>query len=395
MIARIGLAIALAVGIAAWMWSGTLVVSGSAEEAKVRPPSERSSAQAELFRVRVRTIRSETREQTLTMRGRTRADALVTVAAETTGRVHERLVSRGSTVEAGDVLCRLDRGVREAELAKAEAEAAKAQLEFDAASKLQGRGFESQTRVAATRASLDAANAAVAAAKRELEHTIVRAPISGNVQEPLAEVGNVLSVGGICATIVDADPIVVTGQVTERDVSKIAHGARVDIELVTGESVEGAVSYISRTGREETRTFTVEVRIPNDRLTLRAGVTAEAFIPLDPVVAHRLSPGVLTLSDAGRIGVRTVSQTGMVAFIPVKIAGQDADGFWVTGLPSEVTVITVGQDYVVDGQRVSPEQETAATGSSQTETAQAASRQPETAQGISPETETEGQENGA
>ncbi|MEM9223122.1 MAG: efflux RND transporter periplasmic adaptor subunit [Pseudomonadota bacterium] len=354
MFTRLVLALALIGGVAAWMLSGTLIVAGTAEEATRRPPAERNDANSALFRVRVMTVTAQERKQTLTMRGRTRADTMVSVAAETPGRIAERLVDRGSVVKAGDILCRIDQGVRSAELARYEAEMAKAQLEFDAASKLQGRGFESQTRVAATRAALDAAQALVAAAHQELERTVVRSPISGVVQEPISDVGTVLPVGGLCATVVNANPMVITGQVTERDVAKISVGERTRVDLITGESVEGLVSFISRTGNPETRTFTVEITIKNPTLSLRAGVTAEAFIPLDPVVAHRLSPGVLTLSDDGAIGVRSVDNEGIVHFRPVAIAGQDSEGFWVVGLPTTVDVITVGQDYVIEGQKVAP-----------------------------------------
>jgi len=354
MIVRLLLAVVLAGSIAAWMLSGSLVVSGSAEEASPRPPAERREADTELFRVRVATIEAEERRQILTMRARTRADSRVVVAAETAGRIEERPISRGSRVKVGDVLCQLDQGVRMAELARAEAEVAKALLEHEAATKLQGRGFESETRVAGTKAALDAAKALAAAAKRELEHTTVRAPIAGVIEEPIAEVGAVLAIGGLCATVVDADPIVITGQVTERDVAKIEPGSTATVHLVTGETVNGKVSFISRSGNETTRTFTVEIQVPNKDLKLRAGVTAEAEIPLDPVTAHRLSPGVLTLNDKGLVGVRTIETGDIVAFRPVEILGQDPDGFWVRGLPQTVTVITVGQDYVIEGQKVAP-----------------------------------------
>lgn len=77
-------------------------------------------------------------------------------------------------------------------------------------------------------------------------------------------------------------------------------------------------------------------------------------IPLPAVRAHKPSPGVLTLDDSGRVGVRTVEANNKVRFVPVTIIGQDADGLWVGGLPERATVITVGQEFVVDGQTVEP-----------------------------------------
>jgi multidrug efflux system membrane fusion protein len=352
--AKMLIAAGLCVAVGAYMVTGDFVVSGTAQTATVPPPAQRSEESDALFRVRVRTLEAIERPQYIAVRGRTRADALVAVAAETTGRVEERLVERGAAVKRGDILCRLDEGVRAAELAQAKAEMAKAELEFRAATQLQGRGFESETRVATTRAALDAASAGVAAAEQELDRTIVRAPIDGLVQEPLAETGAMLAMGEVCATIVDADPMYVTGQVAEREVGGVAVGETASVRLITGDTAEGVVTYVANTADPQTRTFTVEVRVDNADGRLRDGVTATADIPVASVRAHRLSPGILTLNEEGAVGVRTVDDEGRVAFAPVSIVRQDTEGFWVTGLPETVTVIVVGQEYVVDGQVVEP-----------------------------------------
>lgn len=349
---QLAFALVVAAAIAVWMATGDMIVAGSAQEAERRPPAERSQSNTAPFRVRAEVIEAQQRPRDLSMRGRTRADAIVNVAAETVGRVDERVVARGDRVAAGDILCRLDPGAREAELAKAEAERDRAALDYEAATQLRGRGFESETRVASTKASLDAASAAVAAAQEELSRATVRAPLAGTVEDPVAETGAMLTVGSVCATIVDTDPIVVTGQVTERDVSFVVPGTEATISLVTGERVRGKVSFVARTADPATRTFNVEIEVPNPDGALRDGVTAEADIPLPPVTAHRISPGVLTLGPDGGVGVRSVDEDGLVTFRPVTIVGQNEAGFWVTGLPERLTVITVGQDYVVDGQTV-------------------------------------------
>jgi multidrug efflux system membrane fusion protein len=60
---------------------------------------------------------------------------------------------------------------------------------------------------------------------------------------------------------------------------------------------------------------------------------------------------VLTLDDEGAMGVRTV-ENGEVKFYPVTIVSDSREGVWVTGLPAKVDVITVGQEFVVPGQKV-------------------------------------------
>ena len=60
----------------------------------------------------------------------------------------------------------------------------------------------------------------------------------------------------------------------------------------------------------------------------------------------------LVLDSAGRQGVRYIGPNGLVAFAPVKVLDETTGGVWVSGLSGPVRVITVGQAYVSEGQRV-------------------------------------------
>ena len=81
----------------------------------------------------------------------------------------------------------------------------------------------------------------------------------------------------------------------------------------------------------------------------RAGGTAELRIPAEAVLAHRMSPSLLTLDDAGNVGVKIVNGGGEVEFVVADIALSGADGVWLTGLPETATIITIGQGYVSSG----------------------------------------------
>ncbi len=83
-------------------------------------------------------------------------------------------------------------------------------------------------------------------------------------------------------------------------------------------------------------------------------MTAELRLPAAERPAHRLSPAALTLSDAGAVGVKTVDADGRVRFREVEILADEPQGVWVAGLPETVTLITVGQEFVTEGQRVRP-----------------------------------------
>ena len=104
-----------------------------------------------------------------------------------------------------------------------------------------------------------------------------------------------------------------------------------------------------RVADEATRTFEVELEVDNRDGALRAGGTAELLIPAERVYAHHISPSLLTLDDAGNVGLKIINDLGEVEFVVADIAMSSTDGVWVAGLPETATIITVGQGFVASG----------------------------------------------
>ncbi len=355
------MAVAIAAGIGIWMSSGTMVVGGVGKgENATPPPAERVAEGAPgTFRVQVQQLVAQDRQATLEVRGRTEAEAKVAVRSETTDDVTSRPAREGAHVSAGDILCELDRGPREARILEAKALLAQAELDHDAATQLATKGFTAQTRAAATQALLDAAKARLKEAELELDRTVIRSPIDGVIESPMAEVGAQLESGGICATVVNSDPMIAIGQVSELNIAQISDGMPAQVRLVTGETMTGEVRYISPSANPDTRTFRIEVELPNPDGKARDGVTAVTRLPLPVEKAHKISPASLTLNDNGQIGIRAVGDDNMTVFYPIRVLGGESDGLWISGLPEKVSVIVVGQEYVGDGQTVDPVYETA------------------------------------
>ena len=67
-----------------------------------------------------------------------------------------------------------------------------------------------------------------------------------------------------------------------------------------------------------------------------------------------MSPAFLSLDDAGRVGIKMVDDDERVEFRPVTILDDGPEGVWLGGLPDEITVITVGHEFVQTGQVVTP-----------------------------------------
>ena len=71
-------------------------------------------------------------------------------------------------------------------------------------------------------------------------------------------------------------------------------------------------------------------------------------------LAHKVSPALFSLDDRGGYGIKVVNDDNVVEFYTVSVVSEDADGVWVQGLPNTANVITVGQELVVNGERVAP-----------------------------------------
>ena len=218
--------------------------------------------------------------------------------------------------------------------------------------------MQSRVGIAQLKTTLDAAVAAVKRAELALERTQITAPFAGIMETRAVEVGDLMDMGGTCATLLDDTPMLLVGLVTEQDVGKLVLGAQVSAELLTGEQVQGELTYISRAADPTSRSYAIEVEIAGSENSIRQGITAEIFVAASETPAQLIPPSALTMNDAGAIGVKLIDQTNVVQFAEVKVIGENTSvdpGMWVTGLPSSSVLITHGQEIVFPGQTVNPD----------------------------------------
>lgn len=384
--------------------SGTAANSTQPETAAQTADTAAPKAAAQTpTKVVVRHSKAQAIDSAVILRGQTEAFRQVDVKAETAGRVTSEPLRKGSFVKTGQTLCRLDPGTRGATLAEARAQRTEAktrvpeaqarlqeaqarlqeaEINNNAAAKLSADGFASEVRVASTKAAvssaqaavqtaktgvqaahsgIEAAGAAVAAAEEDIKRLDIAAPFAGLLESNTAELGSLLQPGALCATVIQLNPILLVGFLPETDLGRVAPGAKAGARLASGGEVRGAVSFLSRSADPSTRTFRVEVTVPNTDLALRDGQTAEIMIAAEGTQAHLLPQSALTLNDEGDLGVRIVTGTGdapkIAEFRAVTLIRDTTRGVWVDGLPEAADVIIVGQDYVSDGVAVLPSYE--------------------------------------
>lgn len=320
------------------------------------PEGGADSESPDVVTVRAKRINSQTYIERIRVRGRTQAYRHVEVRAEEAGRIIGNPVNRGARINEGDVLCEIAVDNREVNLQETVSRREQAEFEYEGALDLQEQGLQSDVVVAQLKAALESSKAAVARAELALEKTKIVAPFDGIVETRTVEVGDLLNIGAVCASILDDSPMLLVGLVPEQDVGALATGARVTGRLLSGEEVEGTVSYLARAADSISRSYRIEIEVDSRYENLREGVTVEILVNANEVMAHRIPSSSLTLDDTGKVGVKIIDRNNTVQFYNIEIIGDETNqldpGIWVTGLRDTVTLVTLGQEIVFPGQIV-------------------------------------------
>ena len=272
-----------------WMISGSLV-----EEENF---AKSDSSLDTLSSVTILNSKAIDKSKILKSSGFTEADKFVQVRAELSGRVVSRPAKQGDFVEKGDLICQLYIAGREA-------------------------------------------------------YPKIVAPFSGYLESLKVDEGDFLNTGAVCASLIDPDPMLLVADISEKDIAQIQLGSEASAKLISGRLITGNVSFIASSADKNTRTFRVEISVDNKDRSIRDGVSAEIYIKGKEEPAHRISPAILALNDQGKLGIRTVTSDNTVEFREINILEDTNNGMWVSGLGKEARIITLGQEYVFQGQTV-------------------------------------------
>ena len=272
-----------------WMLSG--ILSDQGFEAKTKTTLETISS------VTVLNSTALEKAKKIKVSGTTEADRLIKIRAEASGTVVSRPVKQGQFVKKDQLICQLYNAGRSS-------------------------------------------------------YPKVNAPFDGYLETFSVKEGDYLNTGAVCATIIDPDPMRLIGEVSEKEINFVKVGAKAGAELISGKKVEGVVSFVSTSANKGTRSFRVEIDVKNSDRSIRDGVSAQIEIDGDTILAHRISPSILMLGEAGELGIRTVNEENQVEFKKIEILEDSMAGIWISGLPRNIRIITIGQEYVFQGQIV-------------------------------------------
>ena len=334
-----------------WMASG--VIPSNTSEAEDTPVSETQDAAAPM-KVEYVDVEISLKSRDIILQGQLEPRRHLQLRAEINSIVDDIPVSKGHTVNKGDTIVGLSLEGRESDLREAQAQLQTARSQQKASASLRKNGLQSQVQLEQTQAQLATARAQLDRIQRDIASTKITAPFSGVVNAIPVEVGEMIDRGAVIAELVDNSGFIVTAQVAQQTLAQLELGKSIDVKLITGEVLPGKLTFISSVADSASRSFTVEAEVENKGGKFAAGVSASLIVPVEQVAAVFLSPSALSLGDSGNLGVKTIDENQQVVFTPIKLISSSLDGAWVTGIPNNSRVITLGQGFVKTGQKVDP-----------------------------------------
>ncbi|MEX0954911.1 MAG: efflux RND transporter periplasmic adaptor subunit [Rhizobiaceae bacterium] len=285
--------------------------------------------------------------------GTGRAIQSVVVTPFTAGRLTEVAVTSGSSVEAGQVIARLDSETEEiaVDRARIALEDAEARLERVVAL----RSTNTVTAVQQTDAELALQNAQLGLrdAQLALDRRAIVAPIGGTVGILPVTAGNYVTAQTEIATIDDRSRILIDFWVPERYAGLIRVGAPVSATSIArpGESFEGEVSAVDNRIDEQSRTLHIQALISNRDETLRAGMSFRVTMRFPGDVHVAVNPLAIQWGSDGAY-VWSIDN-GMGRRVPVRIIQRNTDTVLVdAGIEPGAMVVTEGIHLVREGEPV-------------------------------------------
>ena len=338
------LAIVIALLIVLW------VLSGGAPDAD---STERSlTPESTAFTVGYKTLQPESKAHSVRISAHVAANRTVDVVAEVSGKVTEIRKSRGSQVNKGDLILKIDQRDLPERLKQAQAQLKRRQLETESTRNLFKRDLTNQSAVVLAESELAEAEAALTAIRLDLEATEIRAPFDGIYDQRYVEAGEYVSPGKSLIRVIDNRTMLVKGAVSENIIRSVEAGTSAYALLTDGTRIDGTLTFVASSASPETRTYPVEMKVAQPDSRLFDGQTATLYIPQGTHDAYEISPALLIVNDQGGLGLKVLDEEDRVQVLDVSILEAGTTGIWIIGPHGELRLITSGQGFVPDGTQV-------------------------------------------
>lgn len=307
------------------------------------------------FHVTVTTVTQVSLREQLSLVGTIMANSDVPVVSETQGKVTNLQVNVGDYKTAGAVIAQVDDELKQAQLTMAEVNFQRAQKDLERYKSLNEQNSASDWQKETVWQQFKGAEAQLIIAKRQMNDTRIKMPISGIVTSKTIEVGTMVQPGMPVANVVDITRLKVKVNVSEQDAFKLQSGDEVKIttDVYPGKEYSGRIASVGAKA-DESHTYPVEIVLPNSKdKPMKAGMFGRVHFTSIATNTSLVIPREALLGSVKNPQVFVVEKN--VAKLRSIIIGDGGDGFIpvVGGLQAGEVIVVSGQNNLKDNVAVS------------------------------------------
>ena len=221
------------------------------------------------------------------------AVAGIDVSSEVAGKIKALHFESGQPVKRGQLLLELDASTDVAELKGLEAASQLEQVKFARSRQLIARSFISKSDYDLNKATLDEANALVAAKKSVIEKKRIVAPFTGQLGIRKVNLGQYLAPGDAIVPLQQLQPIYADFTLPEQHLASLKANQTLTlaVQAYPGRMFDGRITAINSGIDENTRSVKIRATLSNEEQLLRPGMFADVSVLLNE------SKTVLTVPD--------------------------------------------------------------------------------------------------
>ena len=257
-------------------------------------------------------------------------------------------------VKSGTVLFQIDDVLMQSNLASAEINFLKSKRDFERSETLYQENSISAAQLDLARLGMKAAESQLTLARKQLNDTKIKAPISGTINKRMVNEGAMVNIGTPVANIVDISTLKVALNVSEKDAFQIKTDKQVEIttDIYPGITFYGRVDNIASKA-DEAHTYPVEVKLPNsNQHPLKAGMFARVNFTSENTAECLVVPRESLIGSIKDARVYTVENK--TAILKSVVVGRSSGEFLeiLSGLNENEIVVTNGQNNLSDNSKV-------------------------------------------
>lgn len=309
----------------------------------------KTNEEQEAVNVKVKTVSARDVDQLVEFTANVQSDVVNKIAPQAPTRIRKINVEVGDRVSAGQTLVVLDNNNQ----AQLEAQLQNLETEFNRVDVLYKAGGVSKSQWEQVKTQLDVMRQSLSNIQ---ENTVLKSPISGVVTARNYDNGDLYSGAQPVLVVEKLSPVKVLLDVNEQYYRQVKVGMPVDqitLDAYPGETFQGKVSIIYPTLNTMTRTFQVEVTLPNNDRRVRPGMFARVMLNFG-TLNHVLVPdqAVVKQSGSGERFVYVVNE-GRAYHRSVELGRRiDAEYEIIDGLQDGDVVVVFGHNLLADGRLV-------------------------------------------